>query len=203
LTIHFGNITAKVIYKPSATPAIPASNLENGLTLAAVHGRIEGAKLIYNRWRALILLAVTPVLSTSTWFSAPAIIPQLRGAWELSTASAAWLTIAVQLGFVCGALISSLLNPADVMSPRHVIFIGAFGAAIANTLLAVAGGAALGIPLRFATGFFLAGVYRPAFKLMSTWFREGRGLALGVLAAAIVVGNGMPHLVKGLGGLDC
>jgi len=31
------------------------------LTLAAVHGRIEGAKLIYNRWRALILLAVTPV----------------------------------------------------------------------------------------------------------------------------------------------
>jgi len=141
----------------------------------------------YNRWRALILLAVTPVLSMSTWFSA----------------SAAWLTIAVQLGFVFGALISSLLNLADVISPRHVVFIGAFGTATANTLLAVAGGAALGIPLRFATGFFLAGVYPPAFKLMSTWFREGRGLALGVLAVAIVVGNGMPHLVKGLGGLDC
>jgi MFS family permease len=37
---------------------------------------------------------------------------------------------------------------------------------------------------------------------MSTWFREGRGLALGILAAAIVVGNGLPHLVNGLGGLD-
>jgi MFS family permease len=53
-----------------------------------------------------------------------------------------------------------------------------------------------------ATGFFLAGVYPPAFKLISTWFRQGRGLALGVLAGAIVVGNGLPHLVNGLGGLD-
>ena len=52
------------------------------------------------------------------------------------------------------------------------------------------------------TGFFLAGVYPPTAKLLSTWFREGRGLALGILAAAIVVGNGLPHLVNGLGGLD-
>ena len=50
--------------------------------------------------------------------------------------------------------------------------------------------------------FFLAGVYPPAFKLISTWFRENRGLALGILAAAIVVGNGIPHLINGLGGLD-
>jgi MFS family permease len=154
------------------------------------------------RWRSLALLAVTLVLSMSTWFSASALIPQLREGWGLSSSTAAWLTIAVQLGFVCGALVSSLLNLADIVSPRHVILGGAIGAAIANALLEVAGGAAVGIPLRFATGFFLAGVYPPAFKLMSSWFRQGRGLALGVLAGAIVVGNGMPHLVKGLGGLD-
>lgn len=156
---------------------------------------------MHNRSRALILLAVTLVLSMSTWFSASAVIPQLRELWALSTASAAWLTIAVQLGFVCGALASSALNLADIVAPRHVILAGASGAAIVNLLLSVSGGAYAGIPLRFATGFFLAGVYPPAFKLMSTWFREGRGLALGVLAAAIVVGNGMPHFVKGLGGL--
>jgi MFS family permease len=155
-----------------------------------------------NQWRALALLAVTLVLSMSTWFSASAVIPQLRREWDLSPSTAAWLTIAVQLGFVCGALVSSLLNLSDIVSPRHVILGGAIGAASVNALLEVAGGAAVGIPLRFATGFFLAGVYPPAFKLMSTWFREGRGLALGVLAAAIVVGNGMPHLVNGLGGLD-
>jgi MFS family permease len=138
----------------------------------------------------------------STWFSASAVIPQLRVQWDLSDSGAAWLTIAVQLGFVCGALVSSIVNLSDIVSPRHVILGGAVGAATVNGLLAIAGGAATGIPLRFATGFFLAGVYPPAFKLMSTWFRKGRGTALGILVGALVVGNAVPHLVNGLGGLD-
>jgi MFS family permease len=154
------------------------------------------------RWRALALMAATLVLSMSTWFSASAVLPQLREVWNLSPGVSAWLTIAVQIGFVCGAVVSSLLNLPDIVAPRHVILGGAIGAAAANALVHVAGGPTVGLLLRFATGFFLAGVYPPAFKLMSTWFRQGRGLALGVLAAAIVVGNGMPHLVNGLGGLD-
>ncbi|MGD2040736.1 MAG: MFS transporter [Anaerolineae bacterium] len=155
-----------------------------------------------DRWFALALMAITLVLSMSTWFSASAVLPQLREMWHLSAGTSAWLTIAVQIGFVCGAVVSSLLNLPDIVAPRHVILGGAIGAAAANALVRVAGGPVVGIPLRFATGFFLAGVYPPAFKLMSTWFRGQRGLALGVLAAAIVVGNGMPHLVNGLGGLD-
>jgi MFS family permease len=154
------------------------------------------------RWRVLALLAVTLVLSMTTWFSASAVIPQLRVQWDLSDSAAAWLTIAVQLGFVCGALISSFLNLSDIVSPRHVMLGGAIGAAVANGLLVIAVSAALGIPLRFATGFFLAGVYPPALKLMSTWFRKGRGIALGILVGALIVGNAMPHLVNGLGGLD-
>ena len=154
------------------------------------------------QWRTLALLALTLVLSMSTWFSATAVIPQLDAQWELSDSAAAWLTIAVQVGFVCGALLSSLLNLSDIVSPRHVILGGAVGAAIANGLLVIAGGVAAGIPLRFATGFFLAGVYPPAFKLIATWFKKGRGMALGVLAGALIVGNAMPHLVNGLGGLD-
>ena len=155
-----------------------------------------------DRWLALALMATTLVFAMSTWFSASAVLPQLQHAWDLSPGVSAWLTIAVQIGFVCGAVVSSLLNLPDIVAPRHVILGGAIGAATANALVQVASGPAVGIPLRFATGFFLAGVYPPAFKLMSTWFRGGRGLALGVLAAAIVVGNGMPHLVNGLGGLD-
>ncbi len=154
------------------------------------------------RWLALVLVAATLVLSWSTWFSASAVLPQLRDMWDLSTGLSAWLTIAVQVGFVVGAVISSLLNLPDIVAPRHVILGGAVGAATANALLLVANGPAVGILLRFATGFFLAGVYPPAFKLMSTWFKGRRGLALGVLAGAIVVGGGMPHLVNGLGGLD-
>ena len=154
------------------------------------------------RSRALGVLAAALVLSMTTWFSASAVVPQLRTEWNLSSTGASWLTIAVQLGFVGGALASSLLNLADVFSPRSVILAGSLGAAVANVLLAAAGGAGLGTPLRLATGFFLAGVYPPALKLMATWFRRGRGLALGTIVGALTLGSALPHLVNGLGGLD-
>src|SRR5207237_2408194 len=107
-----------------------------------------------------------------------------------------------QLGFVAGALASSVLNLADVFSPRSVILTGTLGAGAANALLGVAGGAGAGVPLRLATGFFLAGVYPPALKLIATWFRGGRGFALGTIVGALTLGSAMPHLVNGLGGLD-
>ena len=154
------------------------------------------------RGRALALLAFALVLSMTTWFSATAVVPQLREEWDLSGGEAAWLTIAVQLGFVVGALPSSVLNVADVHSPRTVILVGATGAAAANSCLALVDAPVAAIPLRFATGFFLAGVYPPALKLMATWFRRGRGTALGILVGALTVGSAAPHLVNGLGGLD-
>ncbi|HYY74957.1 MAG TPA: MFS transporter [Gaiellaceae bacterium] len=154
------------------------------------------------RRRALALLALALVLSMTTWFSATAVVPQLREDWGLSDTAAAWLTIAVQLGFVAGALVSSVLNLADVLSARAVLLAGGGGAAAANALLVAVGSASAAIPLRFATGFFLAGVYPPALKLMSTWFQRGRGTALGILVGALTLGSAGPHLVNGLGGLD-
>ncbi|MPZ71403.1 MAG: MFS transporter [Actinobacteria bacterium] len=154
------------------------------------------------RYRALVLLSIALVLGMTTWFSASAVIPQLRAEWDLSTGVASWLTIAVQLGFVAGALLSSIFNLSDILAPRRVILLGSLGAAGVNLLLVWASGPGLGIPLRFATGFFLAGVYPPALKLMSTWFQRGRGTALGILVGAITLGSAAPHLVNGLGGLD-
>ena len=154
------------------------------------------------RWSALAVLAVALVLGKTTWFSASAVLPQLAEQWALSPSAGAWLTIAVQLGFVFGALTSALLTLPDVVPPRRLFLIGATGAAVANALLLIAGGPSEAIPLRFATGFFLAGVYPPALKSMATWFRRGRGVALGVLVGALTIGSATPHLVKGLGGLD-
>ena len=154
------------------------------------------------RWRALALLSLALVLGMTTWFSASAVVPQLRDEWALSDTAAAWLTIAVQVGFVAGALASSLLNLADVVSPRRVILAGAVGAAVANAGVVLVSSPAGAVPLRFATGAFLAGVYPPALKLMSTWFRAGRGTALGIIVGALTVGSAGPHLVNGLGGLD-
>ena len=154
------------------------------------------------RWRALGWLALALVLAMSTWFSASAVVPQLRAEWALSDTGSAWLTIAVQVGFVAGALVSSALNLADVFPARAVLLAGAGGAAAANAALLLVDGPGGGIPLRLATGFFLAGVYPPALKLMATWFRRGRGVALGVTVGALTLGSALPHLVNGLGGLD-
>jgi MFS family permease len=129
-------------------------------------------------------------------------VPQLRDEWGLSNTAAAWLTIAVQLGFVVGALVSSALNLADLLPTRVLILAACTGAATANLLVAAADGAAAAIPLRLLTGFFLAGVYPPALKLISTWFRARRGTALGIAVGALTVGSAAPHLVNGLGGLD-
>ena len=49
------------------------------------------------RWRALGLLSVVLVLSISTWFSAAAVLPQLRELSDLNPTTSAWLTIAVQV----------------------------------------------------------------------------------------------------------
>ena len=55
---------------------------------------------------SLAVMAIVVVLSMTTWFSTSAIIPQLRTQWSLGTNEASLLIIAVQLGFVAGALIS-------------------------------------------------------------------------------------------------
>jgi MFS family permease len=52
--------------------------------------------------------------------------------------------------------------------------------------------------LRFLTGVCLAGAYPPAMKIMATWFREGRGLAIGILIGALTVGSATPHLIRGM-----
>ena len=152
--------------------------------------------------RALALLAAALVLSMTTWFSATAVVPQLRAEWDLGNTAAAWLTIAVQVGFVVGALAGSALSVADVFRPRFVILAGALGAAAANLVLVAADGPEVGITARVATGFFLAGVYPPALKLASTWFSRGRGTALGIVVGALTLGSAVPYLVNGLGGLD-
>jgi MFS family permease len=153
------------------------------------------------RWRALGQLALAMVLAMTTWFSAAAVLPQLRDDWQLSSTQASLLTIAVQIGFVVGAVASATLNLADLVSPRRLVLVGAAGAAASNLLLIWADGAGLALPLRFLTGAFLAAVYPPSLKAMSTWFRGGRGTALGVMVGALTLGSALPHLVNGFGGI--
>jgi MFS family permease len=152
--------------------------------------------------RTLAILAGAMVLSMSTWFSASAVLPQLRASWSLDSGQAAWLTIAVQLGFVSGALVSAITNLPDRVDPRRVFFLSCLGAAAANALLATATGPDAALPLRFVTGFFVAGIYPPSLKIMASHVQRGRGVALGLMIGGLTLGSATPHLVNGLGGLD-
>ena len=152
------------------------------------------------RWRALFWLALTSLLGMSTWFSGTAVIGPLREAWALTPAQGSWLTIAVQLGFVTGALIAALTNLVDLVPPHRLLVSSLTLAATANSLFSLAHGPGAGMPLRFLTGVFLAGVYPTALKLMATWFRTDRGLALGIMVGSLTLGSAAPHLVRGLGG---
>ena len=155
------------------------------------------------RWRALVLLGLAELFAMSLWFSASASVPAIQKEWGLSPSGAAWLTLAVQLGFVAGTLASAVGNLPDILAARHLLAVCAFAGAIVNALFALsARGPALGIPLRFLTGFFLAGVYPPGMKVMATWFRRGRGMALGILVGALTTGKAAPYLVNALGSAE-
>lgn len=153
-------------------------------------------------WRALAILASAMLLGMTTWFSATAVVPQLRELWSLSSGQAAWLTIAVQLGFVVGALSSAVFNIADRVPPRRLMLYGACLAGLANLCLLSSPPFELAILLRTLTGIGLASVYPPAMKAMATWFRIKRGTALGIMVGALTVGSALPHLINGFGGLD-
>ncbi|NIZ07843.1 nitrate/nitrite transporter [Pseudooceanicola sp. HF7] len=150
------------------------------------------------RWRALGLIGFGVVGVMATWFSATAIAPELVVLWSLTPGTSAWLTIAVQLGFVTGAVAASLVNLPDIMRMTRLITASTLLAALANLGLLAAPGPGTAIALRFLTGVALAGVYPPAMKLMATWFIAGRGLAMGLLVAGLCFGSALPHLVRAL-----
>ena len=134
------------------------------------------------------------------WFGVSAVAPQIAAEWHLDAATSAWLTLAVQLGFVAGTLLSATLNLPDVIRARYLFAVCALLGAITNALLAwIVDNATAAIVLRFLTGVFLAGVYPPGMKIIATWFKTGRGFALGVLIGALTLGKASPYLVNVLG----
>jgi MFS family permease len=152
--------------------------------------------------RQLWLVAAVQVLAMSVWFSTAAVVPALRADWGLSSQDASWLTTAVQLGFVAGALASATLNLADRLAPSRLIAVSAALAGATNLLVPLlAEGPAVALAARALTGVALAGVYPVGVKLLASWFDTGRGLAMGVLVGALTLGSAVPQLVNGLGAL--
>ncbi len=147
------------------------------------------------RWRVLALLALAELLGMSLWFAANAVAPQLATRWSLSPGETGWLTGIVQLGFVAGTATAAVLNLADLIPARRYFAVAALLGAVANATLVWAPDLPAALVSRFLVGFFLAGVYPPAMKMVATWFRTRRGLAIGTLVGALAIGKGTPYLV--------
>ena len=151
--------------------------------------------------RPITLLATAELLAMSVWFSASAVVPTVTREWGLSTSGQAWLTMAVQLGFVIGALGSAVLNLADRVPGPRLFFITSSAAAVLTALLPLLSrGPNTAVLLRFLAGVSLAGVYPVGMKIMATWTRENRGWGIGLLVGALTVGSAAPHLIRAMGG---
>jgi MFS family permease len=167
------------------------SGFENGAQPQATGaGRLDRAAP-----RQLAWLSLSMFLGMTLWFSATAANGPIVAEFHLTTGESAWLTMAVQGGFVIGTLLSALLNLPDVINARRLFAIGCVVAAASNAALVRAGGPATLIALRLATGGALAWVYPPGMKIAAGWFHRRRGAALGVLVGALTIGSAFPHLL--------
>ena len=144
------------------------------------------------------VVSLAQFLGMTLWFSATAVTPLLVREFDIPPGHVAWLTMAVQAGFVAGTLVSALGNLADVLNARTLMFIGSLAGAVANAAVIVAPGSTSVIALRFLTGASLALVYPPGMKIAAGWFRDQRGFALGLLIGALTLGKAFPHLLTAL-----
>ncbi|MBD3107790.1 MFS transporter [Bacillus sp. AGMB 02131] len=151
--------------------------------------------MIRGSWKALSWIAISQLFALSMWFSATVIVSELIVEWQISPQAEAWLSASVPIGFVIGAFVSSSLGIADRYNPRKVFAISAFFGGIFNGLLIFIEAATFGIMLRILTGITLAGVYPVAVKILSQWFPKKRGLAIGILIAALTIGSSLPHFI--------
>lgn len=154
--------------------------------------------------RNLVLIVTAQVLAMALWFSGTAAGPAMAREDALSFGFLAWLTGAVQLGFVLGTLASAALALPDRLDPRRLIAVAALLGAVANALILVLPvGSPWVIAARGVTGVALACVYPVGVKLAAGWAtRADAGLVVGLLVGGLTLGSASPHLINALGGMD-
>lgn len=184
-----------------APVAAVSTRKQRGRHQQNVHsGRSQHTQNVHSGRSQRMATALVQVLGLAVWFSVSAVVPALRAEWGISSTAAVWLTGAVQVGFVVGAIGSAIFNLADRVPPHLLLAASAAAAAVCTILLSLSVSSMVGaIPLRFLTGVFLAGVYPVGMKLMVSWVSTaGRGLWLGVLLGALTFGSNLPQLISGL-----
>jgi MFS family permease len=148
---------------------------------------------------AIAIIVVAELFGTSLWFSANAVADALQHQWGFSILDIGHLTSAVQFGFISGTFIFAFSGVADRFSASRIFAVSAIVGAASNAAFAWASdGLSSALLFRFITGFALAGIYPIGMKLVVSWAPQQAGNVLGWLVGMLVLGSGMPHLVRGL-----
>ena len=136
----------------------------------------SAAREPHGRWSQLAILSASLLLALVPWFSAASVAPLIAAEWQTSSLETALLTVAVQLGFVVGALVVAFTGAADVIPARRLIAGGALLAAVANAAFAIfATDLVTALPLRALSGAGIAAVYPVAMKVLAGWFSGAAG----------------------------
>ena len=146
------------------------------------------------------IIVIAQLFGTSLWFSANSAADDLMRNWQISTADIGTLTNAVQLGFILGTLSFALSGLADRFPASRIFALCALLGAACNAAFALfAHDMESGVPLRFAVGLSLAGVYPLGMKLVVSWVPERAGAALAWLVGMLTLGTSLPHGIRLLG----
>jgi MFS family permease len=132
---------------------------------------------------------------TALWFAPNAALQDRAGPREL-----ALLTSCVNIGFICGTLLSSALMIVDRTSPRHLFaLMCALGAALNAACLVFPDSILAWAVLRTLVGVCLAGIYPVGMRIAAAEFPRGLGVRLGLVVGALTLGTALPWLLRALG----
>ena len=143
-------------------------------------------------------IVIAQFFCTSLWFAGNGVLTSLLAERNVGT-SLGNITASVQLGFIIGTLLFAMLTLTDRFSPSKVYLLSAVLGAVSNLIIIWDGeGWVYILTSRFATGFFLAGIYPVGMKIAADYFDKGLDKSLGYLVGALVVGTALPHFLKWL-----
>lgn len=163
----------------------------------------KNAPAAAGKWRSIAILVICECSVMALWFSASAVVPEIRKELPISNLMASLLASSVQAGFVVGTVLSAALSLADRIEPRRYFMFAAIAGAVATAMVpAVGPGSGWTVVLRFVTGACMAGVYPVGMKIASTWAVRDMGLLVGLIVGALTLGTALPHVFSFFGGID-
>ncbi|PSJ21025.1 MFS transporter [Halomonas sp. ND22Bw] len=146
----------------------------------------------------LVVIVLAQLFGTSLWFSVNGVGLSLAADLGLTDVDLGRLTLAVQAGFILGALGLAASGLTDRFRASHLFAAASLAGALVNAgFVLAAPEPALALLLRFATGLCLAGIYPLGMKLVIGWTPKHTGAALAWLVGMLTLGTALPHLLRG------